>query len=29
MTDRFAFMWMYLGLPFQDVAVAEKEKSKL
>ncbi|KZN94563.1 Glutathione S-transferase kappa [Penicillium chrysogenum] len=23
-SDRFAFMWMYLGLPFQDVAIVEK-----
>lgn len=24
--DRFAFMWQYLGLPFQDVAIVEKAK---
>lgn len=23
---RFAFMWQYLGLPFQDVAIIEKAK---
>ncbi|KAJ5210997.1 HCCA isomerase/glutathione S-transferase kappa [Penicillium cf. griseofulvum] len=28
-SDRFAFMWMYLGLPFQDVSIVEKEKSRL
>ncbi|KAJ6077318.1 uncharacterized protein N7446_000254 [Penicillium canescens] len=27
-SDRFAFMWMYLGLPFQDVAIEEKGKEK-
>ncbi|OQE71596.1 hypothetical protein PENNAL_c0102G02181 [Penicillium nalgiovense] len=25
-SDRFAFMWMYLGLPFQDVAIVEKSR---
>ncbi|CAG8380610.1 unnamed protein product [Penicillium salamii] len=25
-SDRFAFMWQYLGLPFQDVAIVEKSK---
>ncbi|KAJ5569598.1 uncharacterized protein N7459_009028 [Penicillium hispanicum] len=25
-SDRFAFMWQYLGLPFQDVALVEKGK---
>ena len=24
--DRFAFMWQYLGLPFQDVAIVEKSR---
>ncbi|KAJ5739467.1 HCCA isomerase/glutathione S-transferase kappa [Penicillium manginii] len=28
-SDRFAFMWQYLGLPFQDVAILEKSTSKL
>ncbi|KAJ6013933.1 HCCA isomerase/glutathione S-transferase kappa [Penicillium herquei] len=28
-SDRFAFMWQYLGLPFQDVSIIEKEKAKL
>jgi hypothetical protein len=26
---RFAYMWQYLGLPFQDIAIVEKEKAKL
>lgn len=26
---RFAYMWQYLGLPFQDIAIIEKEKAKL
>ncbi|KAJ5333860.1 uncharacterized protein N7506_007643 [Penicillium brevicompactum] len=25
-SDRFAFMWQYLGLPFQDVAIVEKSR---
>ncbi|KAJ5232411.1 hypothetical protein N7468_005367 [Penicillium chermesinum] len=25
-SDRFAFMWQYLGLPFQDIAILEKSK---
>lgn len=24
--NRFAFMWQYLGLPFQDVAIVEKSR---
>ncbi|KAJ5172787.1 hypothetical protein N7492_005380 [Penicillium capsulatum] len=25
-SDRFAFMWQYLGLPFQDVAIVDKAR---
>ncbi|CEJ53853.1 hypothetical protein PMG11_00192 [Penicillium brasilianum] len=25
-SDRFAFMWQYLGIPFQDVTIMEKAK---
>ncbi|KAK4866957.1 hypothetical protein LT330_007698 [Penicillium expansum] len=25
-SDRFAFMWMYLGLPFQDISIIEKSR---
>ncbi|KAJ5113821.1 HCCA isomerase/glutathione S-transferase kappa [Penicillium angulare] len=28
-SDRFAFMWQYLGLPFQDISIIENEKAKL
>ncbi|KAJ5554872.1 HCCA isomerase/glutathione S-transferase kappa [Penicillium sp. DV-2018c] len=28
-SDRFAFMWQYLGLPIQDLAIVEKGSSKL
>ncbi|KAJ5525729.1 HCCA isomerase/glutathione S-transferase kappa [Penicillium frequentans] len=28
-SDRFAYMWQYLGLPIQDIAIIEKEKAKL